>query len=36
MIDLTEGIDSLTNFKRNTPVFLESAAGERPTTGTDH
>ena len=22
MIDLTEGIDSLTNFKRNTPVFL--------------
>ena|SRR5438132_8516752 len=23
MIDLTEGIDSLTNFKRNTPAFLD-------------
>jgi PHD/YefM family antitoxin component YafN of YafNO toxin-antitoxin module len=23
MIDLTEGIDSLTNFKRNTPTFLD-------------
>jgi hypothetical protein len=23
MIDLIEGIDSLTNFKRNTPVFLD-------------
>ena len=23
MIDLTEGIDSLTNFKRNTPLFLD-------------
>lgn len=23
MIDLTDGIDSLTNFKRNTPAFLD-------------
>src|SRR5712692_2435682 len=23
MIELTEGIDSLTNFKRNTPAFLD-------------